>query len=61
MTWLGWLIIAVLLTATAAVTGIKPSGTRHVARTGLMRAARFVLVFVILVLAYVFYRARAGG
>ena len=26
MTWLGWLIIAVLITAAAAVTGIKPSG-----------------------------------
>jgi hypothetical protein len=61
MTWLGWLIIAVLITAAAAVTGIKPSGTRHVARTGMMGAARFVLVIVIIILAYAVYRARSGG
>jgi hypothetical protein len=61
MTWLGWLIIAVLITAAAAVTGIKPRGTRHVARTGMMGAARIVLAIVILILAFVFYRARSGG
>lgn len=61
MTWLGWLIIAVLITAAAAVTGIKPGGTRHVARTGMMGAARFVLVIVIVILAYAVYRARSGG
>ena len=36
MTWLGWLAIAVIIAAIAAVTGIKPSGTRHVAGTRLM-------------------------
>jgi hypothetical protein len=61
MTWLGWLIVAVLITAVAAVTGIKPRGTRHVARTGMMGAARFVLVIVMLIIAYVVYRARSGG
>jgi len=61
MTWLGWLILAVLITAVAAVTGIKPGGTRHVARTRMMGAARFVLVLVILILAYIVYRARSGG
>ena len=61
MTWLEWLILAVLITGVAAVTGIKPKGTRHVARTGMMGAARFVLVVVILILAYVAYRARSGA
>ena len=61
MTWLDWLIVAVLVTAAAAVTGIKPRGTRHVARTGLMSVARFVLIVVILILGYVFYRARFGA
>ena len=37
MTWLAWLGLAVLITAVAAVTGIKPKGTRHVASTRLMR------------------------
>jgi hypothetical protein len=61
MTWLDWLIVAVIITAIAAVTGVKPSGTRHVARTGMMGAARFVLIIVILIIAYVVYRARSGG
>ena len=35
MTWLTWLILAAVVTAIAAVTGIKPKGTRHVARTSI--------------------------
>jgi hypothetical protein len=58
MTWLAWLAIAVLITAVAAVTGIKPSGTRHVARTSMMGVARIVLLFIIAVVAYVVLRAR---
>ena len=38
-TWLAWLGLAVLITAVAAVTGIKPKGTRHVAHTRLMGVA----------------------
>lgn len=52
MTWLGWLTIAVLVAAVAAVTGLKPSGTRHVAGTQLMGVARVVLVLLALVFAY---------
>ena len=40
MTWLGWLGVVVLIVAVAAVTGLKPKGTRHVARTRLMGGAR---------------------
>ena len=31
MTWIIWLGIAVVITALAAVTGIKPRGTQHLA------------------------------
>ncbi|MCU1382984.1 MAG: hypothetical protein JWL71_1681 [Acidobacteria bacterium] len=58
MTWLAWLTIAVLITAVAAVTGIKPKGSRHVARTSMMGVARGVLLFIVVVVAYMFYRAR---
>jgi hypothetical protein len=58
MTWLAWLALAVLITAVAAVTGIKPAGTRHVARTRLMGVARRVLLFIIVVFMYMAYRAR---
>lgn len=61
MTWIAWLTLAVLITAVAAITGIKPKGTRHVAGTRLMGVARVILVIVILIVAYVAFRARAGG
>lgn len=44
MSWIALLGIAVVLVAVAALTGIKPKGTRPVARTGLMTAARVVLL-----------------
>jgi hypothetical protein len=61
MTWLALLGIAVLITAVAAVTGIKARGTRPVARTQLMGVARLVLVLTVLLLLYLAYRARSGG
>lgn len=61
MSWLAWLVLAVILAAVAAVTGIKPKGTRHVAHTRMMGVARFVLVVMVLILAYAAFRARAGG
>ena len=48
MSWLAWLGLAVVVTALAAVTGIKPKGTRHVAHTSLMGMARLTLVVVAL-------------
>ncbi|MDQ3213544.1 MAG: hypothetical protein M3Q85_12770 [Acidobacteriota bacterium] len=59
MTTLGWLGLAVLVAVVAAVTGIKPKGTRHVARTRLMGAARLALLAVILIIVYVAFRSRA--
>jgi hypothetical protein len=61
MSWLAWLGLAVLITAAAAVTGIKRKGTRHVARTRLMGGARLALLVIVVVLAYLALRARSGG
>jgi hypothetical protein len=61
MTWLGVLVIAVLIAAVAAVTGIKPKGTRHVARTRMMGGARVALLAFVVIIAYLVYRARSGG
>jgi hypothetical protein len=58
MTWLAWLALAVVVTAIAAVTGIKPSGTRHVAHTSMMGVARVVLLFIVAVFLYLAYTAR---
>ena len=58
MTWLTWLVLAAVVAVIAAVTGIKPQGTRHVAHTQMMGVARFVLVALVLILAYFAYRAR---
>ena len=48
MTWLTALIAVALLAAVAAITGLKPRGTRRVAGTQMMMAARIVLVLAIL-------------
>jgi hypothetical protein len=61
MTWLTWLFIAMAIAAIAAVTGIKPKGTRHVAGTPLMGVARAVLVVIVLVVAFIVYRAHYGS
>lgn len=61
MTWLAWLGIVVVIVAIAAVTGIKPKGTRHVARTSLMSGARIALIIIGIIVAYLVYRARTGG
>lgn len=61
MTWLGWLVLAVIVTAFAAVTGFKARGTRHVARTRLMGMARLALWAIVIILAYVAFRAYSAG
>ncbi len=60
MTWLVWLGLAVIITAIAAVTGIKPKGTQHLARTRMMGMARLALLIMVIIFAYLAYRARAG-
>jgi hypothetical protein len=59
MTWLTWLILAVVIAAVAATTGIKPKGTRHVAHTQMLGVARAVLIVgAVIVAFFVFYGRR---
>ena len=60
MSWLAWLVITLLVATFAALTGIKPKGSRPVAHTRLMGVARFVLVVLALIVAYIVFRARSG-
>jgi len=61
MNWMTWLGLAVVLTAIAAVTGIKPKGTRHVAHSRMLGMGRVFLVLLVAIFAYMAYRARSGG
>lgn len=61
MSWLFWLGLAVLIGVLAALTGIKPRGTRPVARTRLMGVGRFALFVLIVILLFLAYRARSGS
>ena len=60
MNWLVWLGLAVAVAGIAAVTGIKPKGTRHVSRTRMMGVGRIALVVIVVIFAYLAYRARSG-
>jgi heme/copper-type cytochrome/quinol oxidase subunit 4 len=60
VSWLAWLGLAVVLTAIAAVTGIKPKGTRHVAHSRMMGMGRVFLIILIVIFAYMAVRARSG-
>ncbi len=60
MNWIVWLGLAVVVTAVAAVTGVKATGTRPVAHTRMMGVARVVLVVIVAIFAYLAYRARNG-
>ena len=59
--WLVWLGLAVIVAAIAAITGLQPKGTRPVAHTHLMGVARLTLLVLVVLLAYVAFRARSGG
>ena len=61
MNWLGWLGLAVFVTAVAAVTGIQPQGARPVAHTRMIGMARFVLVGLVVILVYFAFQAHSGG
>jgi hypothetical protein len=60
MNWLVWLGIAVVIAVFAAVTGLKPKGTRPVAHTRMMGMGRLALVAVVIIFAYLAYRAHTG-
>jgi hypothetical protein len=61
MSWIELLLAAVVLAAVAALTGIKPRGTRPVARTRLMKAARIVLLLVAVGLAALAIASAVAG
>ena len=60
MTWFDWLGLAVIITAIAAVTGIKPKGTQHLSRTRMMGVARVVLIILAIVIFFAL-RLRSRG
>lgn len=51
MSWIELLLAAAVVTAVAALTGLKPRGTRPVARTRLMKVARIILQLIAVGLA----------
>lgn len=63
MTWFALLGLVAAITAFAAVTGIKPKGTEHLAHTRMMTVARFTLLVLVVVLgvAYLLGRVRSHG
>ena len=58
MSWLVWLGLAVVIAAVAAVTGIKPKGTRPVSHSRMMGMGRLALLAIVIILIYVALRAR---
>ena len=60
MNWLVWVGLAVLVAGVAAVTGLKPRGTRPVAHTRMMGIGRIALFVIIAIFAYLAYRARGA-
>jgi hypothetical protein len=60
MNWLVWLGLAVVVAVFAAVTGVKAKGTRPVAHTRMMGMGRLALLVIIIIFAYLAYRARGG-
>ena len=61
MHWLVVLGIVVVIVAIAAVTGVKPQGTRSVSRSRMMGAGRVALVVIAIIVAYVVWQAQSGG
>ena len=61
MNWLGWIGLAVIVTAVAAVFGIQPKDSRRVAHTRMMGMARFVLLGLVVILVYFAFQAHSGG
>ena len=56
MNWIFWLSLALVVSVIAAVTGIKPKETRHVAGTKLMGVARIFLFILVGVFLYKAWR-----
>jgi hypothetical protein len=61
MSWFVWLGLAALVTAVVAVMGVQGKGTRPVAHTSMMGMARFFLMVIIIIFAYLAFQTRPGG
>jgi hypothetical protein len=61
MNWLVWLGIAVVIAGIAAVTGLKPKGTRPVAHTRMMGVGRIVLLIIVVIFVYLAWQAKTAG
>lgn len=59
MTWLFWVMLAVIVTGVAAVTGLKAKGTRHVAHTRLLTVGRIALIAIAIIVALIVARSMA--
>ena len=59
MSWIFWLGLAVAIGAGAALTGLKPKGTRPVSNTRLLGVARFILIVMVLLFLYLAWRGHA--
>lgn len=57
MDWTVWLGIALVIAVIAALTGIKPRGSRPVARTQMMGVARVVLIVAAVIIAVIAFRS----
>ena len=57
MTWLTFLIIAMLIALVAALFWAQPRGGRNVAGTRLMAVGRVILVIGILIAGWLMFRA----
>jgi hypothetical protein len=60
MNWIVWLTLAAVVTAIAAVTGIKPRGSRPVAHSRMMNAGRVCLVIIVAIFVVLAFRAHSG-
>lgn len=58
MNWFLLLGIVAIITAIAAVTGLKPKGTQHLAHTRLIAVARIVLLILGVLLLGVYFASR---
>jgi len=59
-----WLVIlgfVAVVIAVVAVTGIKPKGTRSVSHSRMMGMGRLALLVIVIIFAYLAFRARSGG
>lgn len=56
MSWILILGVVVVFVALFALTGIKPKGTRRVANTRMMTAARIVLGIIALIVLWIVIR-----